>query len=72
MKHQADKKRHEMILHIDDDVLVKLQPYRQHAATLERIKNGQAKIVSVAYRLSFQLLLRFIKCFMIMCLSSSI
>lgn len=36
MKNQADKKRREVSLQVGDEVLVKLQPYRQHSAALRK------------------------------------
>jgi hypothetical protein len=61
MKAQADKKRHELQLEVGDNVLVKLQPYRQQSVALRKNqKLGMryfgpfavlAKIGNVAYKL---------------------
>ncbi|MCI23208.1 hypothetical protein A2U01_0044386 [Trifolium medium] len=36
MKAQADKRRHELQLQVGDNVLVKLQPYRQQSVALRK------------------------------------
>jgi len=61
MKAQADRKRQEVILQVGDQVLVKLQPYRQHSSVLRKNQKFSmkyfgpfkvvAKIGSVAYKL---------------------
>lgn len=61
MKHRADKKRRDLNLEIGDQVLVKLQPYRQHSAAIRKNQKLEmrffgpfsviGKIGSVAYKL---------------------
>jgi HPt (histidine-containing phosphotransfer) domain-containing protein len=61
MKNQADKKRLDVAFQVGDDVLVKLQPYRQHSAALRKNQKLSmkyfgpfkilAKIGTVAYKL---------------------
>lgn len=61
MKRQADKKRLDVSFQIGDEVLVKLQPYRQHSAVLRKNQKLSmryfgpfkvlAKIGDVAYKL---------------------
>ncbi|KAK2449192.1 hypothetical protein QL285_008410 [Trifolium repens] len=61
MKTQADKKRQDITMEVGDEVLLKLQPYRQHSAALRENQKLSmkyfgpfktiAKVGSVAYKL---------------------
>ncbi|MCH95015.1 Ty3/gypsy retrotransposon protein, partial [Trifolium medium] len=61
MKGQADKKRQDLTMQVGDEVLVKLQPYRQHSAALRKNQKLSmkyfgpfkiiAKVGTVAYKL---------------------
>ncbi|MCH79797.1 Ty3/gypsy retrotransposon protein, partial [Trifolium medium] len=61
MKHHADKKRTDVEFNVGDKVLVKLQPYRQHSASLRKNQklsmryfgpfNILARVGKVAYKL---------------------
>ncbi|MCI43538.1 hypothetical protein A2U01_0064775, partial [Trifolium medium] len=61
MKGQADKKRQDVTMQVGDEVLVKLQPYRQHSAALRKNQKlsmkyfGPFKIIAKVGTVSYKL-----------------